>query len=74
MGIFPPLCKAANILAWSMGRARLIVATSKDGFVWAKAAIAVSARQIVSFLGSPSRWKRQNLLFRMGLQAHTIEQ
>ena len=36
-----------------MGRAGLIVATSKDGFVWAKAAIAVSARQIVSFLGSP---------------------
>jgi len=40
-----------------MGGDGLMVATSKDGFVWAKAAAAVSARQIVTFLsifGIPS--------------------
>jgi hypothetical protein len=37
-------------LAWSIGWAGLIVATSKEGFVWAKAALAMSARQILSFL------------------------
>src|SRR5579863_6903125 len=49
MGILPPLCSAASSLAWSIGWAGLMVATSKDGLVCAKAPIAVSARQIVSF-------------------------
>src|SRR5579864_3660019 len=33
-----------------------MVATSKDGFVWAKAVIAVSARQIASFLSVSCIW------------------
>src|SRR5689334_17602672 len=50
MGIFPPACKAAAILAGSMGGDGLMVATSKAGLVWAKAAMAVNARPIVIFL------------------------
>jgi hypothetical protein len=37
-------------LAWSIGWEGLMVATSKDGLVWENAPIAVSARQIVTFL------------------------
>jgi NAD(P)H-hydrate repair Nnr-like enzyme with NAD(P)H-hydrate epimerase domain len=50
MGIFPPACRAAASLAGSNGGDGLMVATSKAGFVWAKAAMAVSARPIVNFL------------------------
>jgi hypothetical protein len=50
MGSFPPLCNDASSLAWSIGWEGLMVATSKDGFVWENAPIAVSARQIVTFL------------------------
>jgi hypothetical protein len=46
MGIFPPACTAAAILAMSIGGAGLMVATSKAGLVWAKAAVvARTARQ-----------------------------
>jgi hypothetical protein len=50
MGIFPPACSVAAILAASIGGAGLMVATSKAGLVWAKAAMAVSARQTATFL------------------------
>src|ERR1700722_13149960 len=40
MGIFPPACTAAAILETSIGGDSFIVATSKAGSVWAKAAVA----------------------------------